>query len=188
MRDDFESVQARICEFKALLDGRLSRSQRGVMAMYGTGDGGGRDGDHSGHGRDNAVDNAGRDRGNSGGRGGGRGGDRGCGGGAGHGSGGRGNSVRRNNQNGHVCGRSNFRWDQVNSKGCAALEKCKLNDGSWNVESIMDGRYDVEAMRQTHIAKMYYPEEVAWKALELFERRKVFLNCMNTTGGGGKSG
>ena len=33
MSEDFESAQARICEFKALLDGRTPRSQRGVMVM-----------------------------------------------------------------------------------------------------------------------------------------------------------
>ena len=33
-----------------------------------------------------------------------------------------------------------FLWDHANSKGGAALDKCKLEDGSWNVDSIMDGK------------------------------------------------
>ena len=68
--------------------------------------------------------------------------------------------------------------------GGAVLEKCKLGDGSWNVEFIMDGQYDNDARRQIHITKNYYPE-VEWKALEPLKRRKVFLNRMNNTGGGG---
>ena len=54
------------------------------------------------------------------------------------------------------------------------------------MDFIIDGRYDREAKRQNHITKMYYPE-TKWKKLELLERRKVFLNGMNTKGGGGKS-
>ena len=75
----------------------------------------------------------------------------------------------------------------MNSKGGAALDKCKLGDGSWNVDSIMDGQYDREAKRQNHITKMCYPEN-EWKKLEPLERRKVFLNRLNTKGGGGKAG
>ena len=66
MSEDFEQAQASICEFKAILDGRTPRAQRGVMAMYGAGRGGGR-------GRNGAGGGAGRGRGNSGGRGGGSG-------------------------------------------------------------------------------------------------------------------
>ena len=41
-------------------------------------------------------------------------------------------------------------------------------------------------VRIIYVTKMYYPE-VEWKALEPLERRKVFLNRMNTKGVGGKS-
>ena len=41
MREDFEAAQARICEFKSLLDSRLPKSQCGVVAMYGGGRSGG---------------------------------------------------------------------------------------------------------------------------------------------------
>ena len=51
IREDFEPTQARICEFKSLLDGRLPRSQRGVMTMYGGDRGGGRGDGHGGYGR-----------------------------------------------------------------------------------------------------------------------------------------
>ena len=78
-----------------------------------------------------ARDSAGRGRGDQGGRGGGRGRDGGAGRGrVGRDGGGRGNDHGRR--------RSNFRWDHVTSKGGAALDKCKLEDGSWNVDSIMD--------------------------------------------------
>ena len=79
------------------------------------------------------------------GRGGGAGRDRGGRGGGGHG-------------NDHGRKRSNFRWDHVTSKGGAALDKCKLEDGSWNVGSILDGQFDREARHQNHITKIYYPE------------------------------
>ena len=58
---------------------------------------------------------------------------RGCGrgGGAGHANGGgRGGGGRGN---GHGRRRTDFRWDRVNSKGGTALDKCKLDDGSWNL-------------------------------------------------------
>ena len=70
----------------------------------------------------------------------------------------------------------------MNSKGDAALDKCKLEDGSWNVDSIMDGQRDAEARPQTHITKVYYPMAV-WKQLEPLERRKVVLNRLSAKGG-----
>ena len=73
----------------------------------------------------------------------------------------------------------------MNSKGGAALDDCKLSDGSGNVDAILDGQRDQDARRQTHITKMYYPE-VEWKKLEPLERRKVFLNRMDA--GSEKSG
>ena len=75
----------------------------------------------------------------------------------------------------------------MNSKGRAALDNCKVSDGSWNVDAIFDGQRDKEARRQTHITKMYYPE-VDWKKLEPLERRKVLLNRMDAHSGGTKSG
>ena len=109
---------------------------------------------------------------------GGRGG-RGRGGGGGRGRGSRGGSGRGND---HGRKRSNFRWDHVNSKGGRALDKCKLEDGSWNVDSIMDGQRDAEARRQTHITKVYYPMAV-WKQREPLERRKVSLESPERKGG-----
>ena len=168
LAEDFEAAQAKICNFKSLLDIRLSKSQRSVMAMYGGGRGGGGNG-HGGFGRGGAGDSAGRGRGDQRGRGGGRGG------GPGRGSGGRGGGGRGND---HGRRRSNFRWSHVNSKGGAALDDCKLSDGSWNVDAIFDGQRDRDARRQTHITKMYYPE-VEWKKLEPLGRRKVLLNRMD---------
>ena len=75
----------------------------------------------------------------------------------------------------------------MNSRGGAALDKCKLADGTWNLDSIIDGHHDREAKRQNHTTKMYYPEQ-EWKALEPLERRKVFLNRMGKGGGGGNAG
>ena len=69
----------------------------------------------------------------------------------------------------------------MNSKDGRALDKCKLEDGSWNVDSIMDGQRDAEARRQTHITKVYYPM-VEWKQLEPLERRKVVLNRLSAKG------
>ena len=66
----------------------------------------------------------------------------------------------------------------MNSKGGRALDKCKLEDGSWNVDCIMDGQRDDEARRQTHITKDYYPM-AEWKQLEPLERRKVILNRLS---------
>ena len=43
-----------------------------------------------------------------------------------------------------------------------------------------------EAKHHNHIIKMYYPE-TEWKKLEPLERRKIFLNRMNTNGDSGKS-
>ena len=94
---------------------------------------------------------------------------RGRGGGAGRGSDGRGNNHYSPRQ------RSSFRTTHETTVGGAALNQCKLSDGSWPVEAIMDGKCDPECMLQTHIDKTYYPE-IKWKKLEPCERRKVFLN------------
>ena len=158
LAEDFEAAQERICNFKSLLDSRLNKSQRYVAAMYG----------------------GGRGRGGNGHGGFGRGGGRGDG--TGRGSGGRGGGGRGND---HGRRRSQYRRTHKTSKGGAALDGCKLSDGSWNVDAIMDGQRDQDARRQTHITKMYYPE-VEWKKLEPLERRKVFLNRMDA--GSDKSG
>ena len=56
--------------------------------------------------------------------------------------------------------RSNFRWDHLNSKGGDVLDKCKLDDGSRNVDSIMDG--------------------LSWKLLQKFREISNFLSfCQN---------
>ena len=121
MREDFEAAQARICEFKSLLDGRLPRSQRGVVAMYGGSRGGGLGDGHSGSDRGGAGDSAGRGHDTSDGCSGGHG--RGRGGGAGRGNGGgRSGDGRGNSHDGHGRRRTNFPWDHVNSKGRAALD------------------------------------------------------------------
>ena len=75
----------------------------------------------------------------------------------------------------------------MNSKGGAALNKCKLSDGSWNVDAIFDGKRDDEARLQTHITKWYYPE-VEWKKLEPLERRKVLLNRIYADSRGARTG
>ena len=41
--------------------------------------------------------------------------------------------------------------DDANSKGGASLDKCRLEDGSSSLDSIMDGQYDREIRRQNHI-------------------------------------
>ena len=75
----------------------------------------------------------------------------------------------------------------MTTKGGAALDKCKLRDGSWDLDAIFDGRRDNEARLQTHITDWYYPE-LEWKKLEPVERRKVLLNCINAEKRGVRTG
>ena len=66
----------------------------------------------------------------------------------------------------------------MTSRGGAALDNCKLRDGSWDLKAIFEGRRDDEARLQTHITKWHCPE-LEWRELEPLERRKVFLNRMD---------
>ena len=75
----------------------------------------------------------------------------------------------------------------MTTKGGAALDKCKLRDGSWDLDAIFNGRRDDEARLQTHITKWYCPE-MEWKKLEPLERRKVLLNRIDADNRGVRTG